>query len=245
MDSKETIDTIGAVNPIMRGEAAQVGAEVNTYAITPRKGINSTERYALTVSADDHAKKVRGEQWAATMTDIRSGQQYKVRGAPCGIPTCFCDAVATPVVDERTEPIYHEVIFFTVEGLGEEDVLAELEKIRDDAERAIELMTTDGVELVDVFWDKHPIGYGLVFETTDEQIARENGFTEMLPPGDDDEDEIDWEVTPWVREADAYRALIKAVGEGAAKAIGEQVVAKYSTETEVAVKELTPAEVQS
>ena len=53
----------------------------------------------------------------------------------------------------------------------------------------------------------------------------------MLRPGDD-EDEEDWETTPWVREADAYRALVKAVGEDAAKVIGDQVVAKYATETE-------------
>jgi hypothetical protein len=158
--------------------------------------------------------------------------QYRALGAECGAgPRCFCDAVATPVVEGRAETIYHEVIFFTADGLGRDDIMTELENIRDDAERAIELMKTDDVEMIDVFWDKHPTGYGLVFKTTNVEIARENGFTEMLRPGDD-EDEEDWETTPWVREADAYRALVKGVGQDAAKVIGDQVVAKYSTETE-------------
>jgi hypothetical protein len=203
-----------------------------TYIITPRKGIASAERYNLTVSAEDHAKMSRGEQWAATMTDIPSGQQYTVSGAPCGIPTCFCDAVATQVVEARTETIYHETIFFTADDLGEvkgDKIIDVLENIRDDAERAIELLKTDGVELTDVFWDKHPRGYGLAFETTDTAVAREQGFWEMLlPPGADvDEDDLDWELTPWKREAEGYRALVKVVGEAAAKTIGEQIVAKF------------------
>lgn len=227
---------------------------MTTHTITPRKGITTTERYSLTVSAEDRAKISRGEQWAATMTDIPSGQLYNVSGAPCSIATCFCDAVATPVVEARSETIYHEMIFFTADDLGEvkgDDIKAVLEEMRDDAALAVELLETDGVELIDVFWDKHPRGYGLVFETTDEAVAREQGFTEMLLPGAD-EDDLDWELTPWKREAEAYRALIKAVGEGAAKVIGEQVVAKFpSDETErakayeVAAKELTPAAVRS
>ena len=230
---------------------------MTTHTITPRKGITNTERYSLTVSAEDHAKMSRGEQWAATVTDIPSGQQYNLSGAPCSIPTCFCDAVATSVVEARNETIYHEMIFFTADDLGEvkgDDIKAVLEEMRDDAALAVELLETDGVELIDVFWDKHPRGYGLVFETTDEAVAREQGFTEMLLPrgADEDEDDLDWELTPWKREAEAYRALIKAVGEGVAKIIAEQVVAEFpSDETErakayeVAAKELTPAAVRS
>jgi hypothetical protein len=226
---------------------------MTTHTITPRKGITSTERYSLTVSAEDHARMSRGEQWAATMTDIPSGQQYNVSGAPCSIPTCFCDAVATPVIEARTATIYHEMIFFTADDLGEvrgDDIKAVLEDMRDDAALAVEFLETDGVELIDVFWDKHPRGHGLVFETTDEAVAREQGFTEMLlPPGaDQDEDDLNWELTPWKREGEAYRALIKAVGDGAAKVIGEQVVAKFPSDEmgrakayETAAKELSPA----
>src|SRR5262249_22783580 len=160
-----------------------------THTITPRKGITTTERYSLTVSAEDHAKMAHGEQWAATMTDIPSDQQYNVSGAPCSIPNCFCDAVATPVVQARTETLYHEMIFSTVDDLGEaaDQIMAALEDVRDDAERAIELLKTNGVELIDVFFDKHPRGFGLVFETTNQAVAREQGFWEMLLPPCNDE----------------------------------------------------------
>jgi hypothetical protein len=223
-----------------------------THKFTPRKGANTTDRYELTISSEDNAKMVRGEEWAAIMTDIPSGQEYSVSGAPCGIPTCYCDAVATSVIEARTEALYHEHVFLTVDDLGEAEgdgVKEVLESIRDDAERAIELLQTDGVELVDVFWDKHPRGYGLVFETTNEAVAREQGFWEMLlpPSHDEDEDDLDWELTPWKREAEAYRALIKAVGEGAAKTVSEQVLAKFPSDEmarakayETAVKELSP-----
>jgi hypothetical protein len=204
---------------------------MTAHTITPRKGITSTERYSLTVSAEDYAKMSRGERWAATMTDIPSGKQYHVTGAPCGISECYCDALATPVVEARTETIYHDVYFFSIDDLGEagDGVVEALSDLRDLADRAIELLQTDGVELIDVYWDKHPTGYGLVFETTNQAVAREQGFWDMLlaPSADEDEDELDWEMTPWKREAEAYRALIKAVGEPAAKVIGADAVAKF------------------
>jgi hypothetical protein len=156
-------------------------------------------------------------------------------------------SIAEPATEPRTETIYNQIVFMDVDDLDDtDDVAGVLEDLRDRADYALDMIKNDFIEVVEIFYDKQPHGYGLVFKTTDEEVAREYGFVEMLRPGEED-----YELTPWVREADAYRALIKAVGEGVAKTIGEQVVAKYSTETEraeayeVAAKELAPAEVQS
>jgi hypothetical protein len=46
----------------------------------------------MTLSDDDWAKVRRG-RWRATITDTSTGLRYKVRGAACSIPNCFCDAV--------------------------------------------------------------------------------------------------------------------------------------------------------
>jgi hypothetical protein len=224
-----------------------------TTTITPRKSITTSERYKLTVNVDDVLKMSRGESRSAVMTDIPSGQKYTVRGAPCSIPTCFCDAVATPITEARTETIYHDCIFIGVDDLGAAveagDAIVELENIRDAAEDAIELLKTDGVELIDADWDKHAQGYTLIFETTDESVARERGFWEMLPPPGEgeDQDDVDFELTPWKREGEAYRALIKAVGEEAAKTLGGKVFAQFPTDEverakayEVLAAELAP-----
>jgi hypothetical protein len=152
-------------------------------------------------------------------------------------------SIAEPVIEPRTETIYNQIVFMDVDDLDDtDDVAGVLEDLRDRAAYALDMVKNDFIEVAEIFYDKHPHGYGLVFKTTDEEVAREYGFVEMLRSGGED-----YELTSWVREADAYRALIKAVGEGAAKVIGDQIVAKFSDELERAkayetmAKELTPA----
>jgi hypothetical protein len=156
--------------------------------------------------------------------------------------------IAESVIESRTETIYEQIVFMGVDDLADTDnVAGVLEDLRDRADYALEMVKNDSIEVVKTFYDKNPHGYGLVFETTDEEVAREYGFIEMLRPGEEA-----YELTPWVREDVAYRALIKAVGEGAAKGIGEQVVAKFPSDEiarakayEVAVQELKAAAVNA
>ena len=109
---------------------------------------------------------------------------------------------------------------------GVEAYIAELEY-------ALELTRTRGVRST-VAFERH--GNIIDFETTDESVAREQGFDVMLLPGSEDV-----VLTPWKREGEAYRALIKAVGEPAARIIGEQVTATYKTVIERAVAYETAA----
>jgi len=51
------------------------------------RGYNSKQ-----ISAD-HDQLQRGEAWSATVTDLRSGVTYRVAGADCGLPNCYCDAI--------------------------------------------------------------------------------------------------------------------------------------------------------
>jgi hypothetical protein len=62
------------------------------HVITPRKAYKTWHRHELTVSDEDHEKTGRG-RWTAIVTDQNSGLRYKLRGASCGLPRCFCDAV--------------------------------------------------------------------------------------------------------------------------------------------------------
>jgi hypothetical protein len=60
---------------------------------TPRLSSEDDERLQMRLSDEDGAKIRRGERWQATVTDLNTGIRYKVRGAACSLPHCFCDAV--------------------------------------------------------------------------------------------------------------------------------------------------------
>lgn len=64
---------------------------------TPRLSSNSEDRAKMQLSALDLAKIGRGRAWSATVTDQKTGSRYRVRGASCGLPRCFCDAVITHI----------------------------------------------------------------------------------------------------------------------------------------------------
>jgi len=55
------------------------------------------DRLTLFISNEDCKKIHRGRQWKATITDIKSGRVFKVRGASCGFSRCFCDAIVKEV----------------------------------------------------------------------------------------------------------------------------------------------------
>lgn len=59
---------------------------------TPRMSIESDKRYAMHLSDEDWSKIRRGH-WRATVTDTSNGRRYKVRGAPCSLSGCYCDAI--------------------------------------------------------------------------------------------------------------------------------------------------------
>jgi hypothetical protein len=56
----------------------------------------SNVRLKLYLSSEDMAKVRRG-RWSATVTDLITGKVYKAKGAPCDLPRCYCDAIATEV----------------------------------------------------------------------------------------------------------------------------------------------------
>jgi hypothetical protein len=63
-------------------------------SITPRVKLEGAYyRLHLHVSDEDHEKVGRGRAWTAVVTDVPTGRRYRLRGATCGIPTCFCDAI--------------------------------------------------------------------------------------------------------------------------------------------------------
>lgn len=70
--------------------------ETERLEITPRLR-GSGERITIPVSQEDYRKVRRGSSWRATVTDLDTGRQYVLRGASCGSPNCFCDAIAMPV----------------------------------------------------------------------------------------------------------------------------------------------------
>jgi hypothetical protein len=64
---------------------------------TPRISAASEDRARMNLSAADMDKIGRGSKWSATVTDQNTGLRYRVRGASCGLPRCFCDAVITHI----------------------------------------------------------------------------------------------------------------------------------------------------
>jgi hypothetical protein len=166
---------------------------------TPRISVSSNERYKLQISHEDHAKIMRGQNWEAIVTDIETGVQYQARGAECSAgPRCFCDAIAEPLVEPRTETICSTMVWPAVnlDGADEkQDIADRLREAACDIARALALLAAPEVDLVDVDWDKRG-GYGLLFETIAERAAKTLDFGEMLRPGEQDS-----EPTPWAVEA--------------------------------------------
>lgn len=60
---------------------------------TPRLTSTDAARLTMKLSDGDYVKIGRGGPWRAVVTDQNTGKQYRVRGASCGLPRCFCDAV--------------------------------------------------------------------------------------------------------------------------------------------------------
>lgn len=56
--------------------------------ITPR--LSDGRRIKIKVKKDIVP---RGSRWQKTFTELRSGNRVVLRGASCGIPSCYCDAV--------------------------------------------------------------------------------------------------------------------------------------------------------
>lgn len=64
------------------------------FIFTPRFGQGSDTRVEMRLSANDKAKIGRGFAWQADVTDTLTGKKYRVWGAECSLPGCFCDAMA-------------------------------------------------------------------------------------------------------------------------------------------------------
>jgi len=62
-----------------------------THLFTPRDDSAET-RPQMQISSEDRAKIYRGP-WEETFTDLTTGRRYRVKGAPCTIAGCHCDAV--------------------------------------------------------------------------------------------------------------------------------------------------------
>ena len=58
---------------------------------TPMLPGRSPIRLRLYVTPADRAKSRRGK-WEAIMTDVPTGRRFRIRGASCGIRTCYCAA---------------------------------------------------------------------------------------------------------------------------------------------------------
>ncbi len=68
---------------------------------TPRVNEKSNSRAKMDISAYDDTKVLRGTRnkgWTAVVTDRATGLRYEVKGAPCDLPNCFCDAVIVKLV---------------------------------------------------------------------------------------------------------------------------------------------------
>jgi len=174
--------------------------------LSAKKSNTSTEQYSLKLNADDWAKvptlwaMVRAvdraepgdvievgpvASWSARVTDQTTGQQYDLVGDGD-------DVIATPYYEPATEDLYTTTVCigFEPENRSAEALSVELENVRDNAERAIELLKTDSVTLDDFTYDH---GWHLLhFSTTDAEIAKENDFDEVLRAGADD-----FEPAPW------------------------------------------------
>ena len=65
---------------------------------TPRLSYATENRAHMELNLADIAKIKRGVRWSATVTDQKTGERYRAKGASCGLPRCFCDAVITSVL---------------------------------------------------------------------------------------------------------------------------------------------------
>lgn len=72
---------------------------------TPR--LEDGTRAEMRLSDEDQAKCSRGRNWSAEVTDLLTGKRWKVRGASCGSPRCFCDAIAEPLDQSESVPGFH------------------------------------------------------------------------------------------------------------------------------------------
>jgi len=62
--------------------------------ITPR--LANGKRIALVVRAEDSFLP-RGREWQKEVTEVDTGKRYRLRGASCGLPECFCDSIAKEI----------------------------------------------------------------------------------------------------------------------------------------------------
>lgn len=65
------------------------------FLFTPRQADGT--RLQLRLDAKDYAKIKREVAWSAIVYDHDSGHTFRVRGAECSLPNCFCDAIAERV----------------------------------------------------------------------------------------------------------------------------------------------------
>jgi len=92
-------EAIGVIAAIARTGSMQVThlrlQKVDPINFTPRlKG--SERRLGISLSQDELHKILRGHGWRATVTDL-SGRTWNVNAAPCGVLSCFCDAIVERV----------------------------------------------------------------------------------------------------------------------------------------------------
>jgi hypothetical protein len=63
------------------------------FIFTPRLSYRTEERADMELSVEDYRKVDRGRRWKAEITDLKTSKRYEVKGASCGLPRCFCDAI--------------------------------------------------------------------------------------------------------------------------------------------------------
>ena len=66
---------------------------METRLFTPRHSEHINGRIRMQISMADADKIRGGSPWEATVTDQNTSRRYRVRGAACELPNCFCDAV--------------------------------------------------------------------------------------------------------------------------------------------------------
>lgn len=68
-------------------------ALMETRLFTPRQSEHINRRICMKISMVDADKIGRGGPWEATVTNQNTSRTYRVRGATCELPNCYCDAV--------------------------------------------------------------------------------------------------------------------------------------------------------
>ncbi len=66
---------------------------METRIFTPRQSEHMNECIRMQISMVDANKIRRGGPWEATVTNQNTSRTYRVRGAACELPNCYCDAV--------------------------------------------------------------------------------------------------------------------------------------------------------